>query len=735
MSAAQFKAAVDSQAEELRGKLNSLIDELINSGVDKIKGVRITVDSTPPSNPHTRDIWIDTVNLMIKMWNGSTWITIVGGDGSGGTAFAIKNKSFIATSGQTLFSISDVGSYEVGKNFLSITVGNVPQNGNIVETSTTSFTIPGGVDADVEVYAQWFQGVLTESDALTLREDIDVLKADVEQRGINVRSYPYYAKGDGITDDTTSINNAIVYAHANGIGTVYFPAGTYMIQGATGTDTYRGQGGGIKVLSNIRLVLDTMAVLKQIPTIYGSYNIIYFVQAENSSIYGGTIIGDRSDHNGVDGEWGYGIGIFSSSNIKIENVTIKDCWGDGINTNMILDTTGLTFEESQCRDITVDNVKCINNRRQGFSIESLIGGKVTSSNFSLTNGTVPSCGIDIEPQTGRVCEDIVISDCFFEENTASGILVLTERTKRITVETCVFKNNGAAEGQYVAKDCSGLIFTSNHLFSPLGGGGARFTNVTDVNIAVNEFRDCTPGFFGCTDVKYGLNSVVYVDKNPSSFITIENFSSDVCENITIESSTFMSKSAVATNNVFANCVGKNIIVKNNHFGQARSLMSLTGTGTYAEIKGNFVIDMSIEGINVADSTSAIIEGNTFSGIGFDNNAQSIVRVRDNAVAKINENTFYKDRLGGGDLGTGRPSAYVRIEVLGLVTAYGNSIDTLTLTNLGVLSTIIRRISYRIGTTSQRPSNNADGDPYYDTTLDKPIWWNGSTWKDAMGTSM
>lgn len=41
-----------------------------------------------------------------------------------------------------------------------------------------------------------------------------------------------------------------------------------------------------------------------------------------------------------------------------------------------------------------------------------------------------------------------------------------------------------------------------------------------------------------------------------------------------------------------------------------------------------------------------------------------------------------------------------------------------------------------GTTAQRP--NIDlyvSQPYFDTTLGKPIWWNGSVWKDAAGTTV
>ncbi|MFT8813212.1 glycosyl hydrolase family 28-related protein [Oenococcus sp.] len=41
-----------------------------------------------------------------------------------------------------------------------------------------------------------------------------------------------------------------------------------------------------------------------------------------------------------------------------------------------------------------------------------------------------------------------------------------------------------------------------------------------------------------------------------------------------------------------------------------------------------------------------------------------------------------------------------------------------------------------GTTSNRPSvNRYIGQKYYDTTLGKPIFWNGSKWTDAVGTSV
>lgn len=56
----------------------------------------------------------------------------------------------------------------------------------------------------------------------------------------NVKAYPYSAAGNGTTDDTTAINNAITAAAVNG-GVVYLPTGTYLVSASlviTGDNVY-----------------------------------------------------------------------------------------------------------------------------------------------------------------------------------------------------------------------------------------------------------------------------------------------------------------------------------------------------------------------------------------------------------------------------------------------------------------------------------------------------------------
>jgi hypothetical protein len=70
------------------------------------------------------------------------------------------------------------------------------------------------------------------------------------------------------------------------------------------------------------------------------------------------------------------------------------------------------------------------------------------------------------------------------------------------------------------------------------------------------------------------------------------------------------------------------------------------------------------------------------------------------------------------------------QLLNALRLYFNQIDNIT--------QAITTPAY--GTTANRPTNTtasplAIGQFYYDTTLDRPIWWNGTVWKNASGTTV
>ncbi len=85
---------------------------------------------------------------------------------------------------------------------------------------------------------------------------------------------------------------------------------------------------------------------------------------------------------------------------------------------------------------------------------------------------------------------------------------------------------------------------------------------------------------------------------------------------------------------------------------------------------------------------------------------------DNEVMKVRNLTLVKDP-------TYSSASY-------FITNYTANQDTLRIDEGALLH----------GTTAQRPA--APGiriAQFYDTTLGKPIWWNGSTWKDATGATV
>ena len=89
-------------------------------------------------------------------------------------------------------------------------------------------------------------------------------------------------------------------------------------------------------------------------------------------------------------EWRHGVSLLSSSNVRIENLTIAETGGDGI-------YLGVATRGVPCRNITIKNVDCVANNRQGISVISVDGLLMEDVLLRDTVGTAPEAGIDFEP--------------------------------------------------------------------------------------------------------------------------------------------------------------------------------------------------------------------------------------------------------------------------------------------------------------------------------------------------
>lgn len=136
-------------------------------------------------------------------------------------------------------------------------------------------------------------------------------------------------------------------------------------------------------------------------------------------------------------EWRMGLSFNGCTNILVEGVRIESSGGDGI-------YAGATGQQAYCKDMTVRNVTCHDNHRQGISVIGAENLLIEGCTFSNTWGTAPGAGIDLEPDGPHErLVNILIKDCVFENNEGHEVLVylknLDETTPPVSVrfERCI----------------------------------------------------------------------------------------------------------------------------------------------------------------------------------------------------------------------------------------------------------------------------------------------------------
>jgi hypothetical protein len=211
------------------------------------------------------------------------------------------------------------------------------------------------------------------------------------------------AKGDGQSDDTEALRRAVNEVGGKD-GTVLVPDGTYMID-AVGDKR-------VMLKSRMTLKLSPGAVLKVIPNGEKLYQLLTISKVSNVSVIGGTLEGDRNNHLGAVGEWGFGLMIAQGAqNVVVSGTTSKNMWGDG-------------FYIETASNVALCGVIADHNRRQGLSIIDGHDISIVGSTFSNTRGTDPSAGIDLEPDspTQKITR-VSIQRSKFLNNRGPGILV------------------------------------------------------------------------------------------------------------------------------------------------------------------------------------------------------------------------------------------------------------------------------------------------------------------------
>ncbi|WON96149.1 right-handed parallel beta-helix repeat-containing protein [Sphingobacterium sp. UGAL515B_05] len=173
---------------------------------------------------------------------------------------------------------------------------------------------------------------------------------------------------------------------------------------------------GLILKSNQKLIFQDNSKIMLKSSSKSSYAIILIQDVSNIELYYPQIIGDRQTHLNNVGEWGMGIRITGSKNIKVFNPLIQKCWGDGI---YISGSTKLNSS-----NITITNPVLDYNRRNGITIVSGKDISIRNAVISNTYGKSPMSGIDIEPNNDKAdISNISISNYKSINNIISGLQI------------------------------------------------------------------------------------------------------------------------------------------------------------------------------------------------------------------------------------------------------------------------------------------------------------------------
>lgn len=221
----------------------------------------------------------------------------------------------------------------------------------------------------------------------------NVAIADTAPTAVNAQIFG--VKADGKSNDTIALQRAI----DSSVGNVL------VITGSPRIDTQ-----GLTVRSGTKIRFAKGAVIKLLPHNTYEYQMFRIWDVSDVEIAGLSVDGSKELNSAKDDPkkngYGMGISIAGASNITLSNPVTSNCWGDGIYIANSYKDAGLVTS-----GLTVQSHHAKGCRRQGVSLVSGRNVRFTDPVWEDIRGTLPSAGLDIEPNSNRdLLEEILISN-------------------------------------------------------------------------------------------------------------------------------------------------------------------------------------------------------------------------------------------------------------------------------------------------------------------------------------
>ena len=228
--------------------------------------------------------------------------------------------------------------------------------------------------------------------------------------------------------------------------------------------------------------------------------LIAFQTAEDVKIsgYGACIRMHKSDYMKkpyASSEWRHALSFLSCRRVTVEGVAIRDSGGDAIYIGR-MKGSNLRY----CEDVTVRDVICDGNNRQGISVISVRNLLVERCRLNNTSGRPPEAGIDFEPNSHLdSLAGIVVRDCEMNGNKGDGIDLAFHKLRSSSAPVDILLENCSTDGNFrglaftqilEGPDCvGGRVTVRNCVFRNAKFGGIDFYQKLPASALV-RFEEC-----------------------------------------------------------------------------------------------------------------------------------------------------------------------------------------------------------------------------------------------------
>lgn len=485
------------------------------------------------------------------------------------------------------------------------------------------------------------------------------------------------------------------------------------------------------------------------------YNIIYAGKDDANTntkdivIKNGHITGDYGTRTTDTYEQGHGLALIGVDGFVLENLIITNCNGDGIliaangiwNSASPEDDEHLLARHNQNGRII--GCDCNGNKRQGMSIDALIGCYIKDCVFENTIGIAPKCGVDIEPgHRSNSVKNVEFDKCEYLDNGGSGISLMS---------------GIGTVSNIIIKECDSIGNTFDYTIS---GEDILLVGCNEKN---NRATMRIYGALSDSDIKdCFISNLTIQDTTGTPHSTIDGLLFDSCDFKVVGGTglTFINPLLSVDNLVFNGCIfdystrGVTAISCSVDFSKKINSCIFNGCDFYLRNVGfsvfhfdflgcrfynfgrlNYSYDGVHNALNFKDCT--LLSGSTASG----SYLLTVFYLPSDATFTVN---FDNLKFGKGlSMASGLASidSYsTQSVIINLGTAESKilipKISSNAQSGAWKINGGFSYPSLKSGATTSRPVVAvAEGSNYFDTTLNKAIWYINGTWVDATGTSV